>query len=121
MKRVTRTQLRAATIALFWLSYAVLPLLVTLRPVDPMACCRGDGAHRCFMRARGAEGAPVVAADAEACAMAKGKAVATPEALPAAPLSFDHEIAATRLGRVASRIARARAVIGSASRAPPPA
>jgi hypothetical protein len=120
IERATKRRLRAGAIFAFWLSYAALPLLlVAFRPADPFACCRGNGKHQCFMRARGAQDELALRKDVKACATATIQAVAVQAAVLAVPLALDHHTPCTRMARSTSRVAPFFSTSSCASRAPP--
>jgi hypothetical protein len=80
-----RCRARAAVIVAFWLLYAALPLLVSLQRADAMACCRGDGAHRCFLRPRVPAREPKLSTANKVCEVATAKATPQQAAVLAVP------------------------------------
>ncbi|MCU1228949.1 MAG: hypothetical protein JWO97_1833 [Acidobacteria bacterium] len=103
----------------FWLSFALLPLLVALRPIDPLACCRLNGSHRCFMRARGPAGGLALRSDAKVCATASARAITAQVAVLASRSSLRNRVQPVSLVCASSRVAPHVFSNRSASRAPP--
>jgi hypothetical protein len=121
IERGTMRRLRAGAIVAFWLAFAALPLIVSLRRVDPLACCRGDGAHRCFMRPRGSKGGLAFRAETKLCATATAKAVPSQTVLLSLSLLFDDCHPFTRLALWSWDIPPFIPRVSRPSRAPPAA
>jgi hypothetical protein len=85
-RSVCATSLRAFFVAVLLFVYAGLPLVAGLQRTDRMACCRDDGAHRCFLRDRASAAGGTKLTTSDRCSVRSSKAVSIGAAILSASL-----------------------------------